>query len=114
MTRMRVRDASTRISRMRRWERVRLISARRIKHQTPNSKLQKNSKHHTSSRAPRDAVAAFGTWNLRLVWGLEFETWGFENSFEKRRKRTGRARRFVWRRQARLTSGPARFHCQLE
>src|ERR1041385_4329700 len=44
-----------------------------LKHQTPNSKLQKNSKHQRSL----DSALVFGIWKLVFLWCLVFGVWCF-------------------------------------
>jgi len=42
------------------------------KHQTPNSKLQKNTKDQISN-----SHALFGVWKLEFIWSLVFGFWYF-------------------------------------
>ena len=50
-----------------------LVESQRLKkYQTPNSKLQINSKFQTEPKHP-----TVGVWDLKFIWSLEFEIWSF-------------------------------------
>lgn len=46
-----------------------------MKHQTPNTKIQRNPKH----QSPRSWLYGFGVWNLEVVWCLAFGVWCFSS-----------------------------------